>query len=89
MDFLIKLIGVFIFLVGIANFVSTLFIISVLSEHGEKASFMTPISNMRKLKKLIETKEEHQGLYYLSKFILYSVLVIIMLLALLIILNAY
>lgn len=87
MDFILDNFGIMIMVVGIAHAVSSVNILYVLSKNGYKSSIMTPIANIRKLKELSNTKNEHKGLYYLALVIGYSALLTLVLFAIAIIVD--
>jgi len=79
MDFILDNFGIILMIVGIAHTISSINIIYVLSSNGYKSSIMTPIANIRKLKELSKTKNEHKGLYYIALSIGYLALLTLIL----------
>lgn len=79
MNFILDHFGIMLVVFGIAHAISSINIISVLSKNGYKSSIMTPIANIRKLKELSKTKDEHKSLYYIALGVGYFALLTLLL----------
>jgi hypothetical protein len=79
MDLLFESLGISIVVIGIVHAISSIFIISTLSEKGYSSSLMTPIANLKSLKKLSKEEGEFKWLYYLARVIGYLALTTLLL----------
>ena len=87
MDLLFESLGISIVIIGILHAISSIVIISTLSENGYSSSLMTPIANIKSLKVLSKEQGEFKWLYYLAQVVGYLALTTLLLFVIAIIVS--